>query len=265
MSYDKYVVSFIDVLGTRSRQDFESKFAVHRLFHESMQAVKERGKNKSGYFRKVFSFSDCAYIFHGARKSDISQDEEDALIQAALFNTSIATLPLLDKGYLLRGGISYGEAYMDESSFFGPSVEEAYEIESKTAITPRIVISKNLGARSKTFSDNAHAAAFSEENIPSNFLPKPDCMPELIIHRNDTFFLNLLYIIEMEGQIQFGNREINHSSIVRSIVESVTNQIPSHPWESKERTKLEWMREYAQASRTRYGTEYTSFAAVTDS
>lgn len=49
---------------------------------------------------------------------------------------------LLDKGYLLRGGISIGPVWHTDSNIVGPAYLDAYQIEAKTVV-PRVELSPN--------------------------------------------------------------------------------------------------------------------------
>lgn len=95
------------------------------------------------YFRKIYTFSDCAYIFYGF-KEGIDDERKDLgkLFTVALCNCEPIFLRFVKEKILFRGGIFYGDAYIDSqrSMFFGPAVNEAYKLESKIAIHPRIVI-----------------------------------------------------------------------------------------------------------------------------
>ena len=51
---------------------------------------------------------------------------------------------LLSKGILCRGGISYGKHFSTEDFLFSHGMIEAYRLESQVAVTPRVVISKEL-------------------------------------------------------------------------------------------------------------------------
>ncbi|MES1954931.1 hypothetical protein [Salinisphaera hydrothermalis] len=249
MPYSKMVVGFLDILGTRADQSFDSKYRVHRAFHESINDVQARDRQEASYYRRVASFSDCAYIFHGFREGVAETEEaQDLLIQAALFNTTLATIRLLNDGYLVRGGISFGDAYHDDLSFFGPAVEKAFILESQKAVTPRILIEDSLGSRAKSFSDNAHKENFSEKNPDFALLPKRSYIPELVLEKNGSYYLNVLYILEMESRLQLGEMEFTHDGLKKTVMDNINAQIRDHPWESPVRPKLEWMEEYLNNS-----------------
>ncbi|WHZ39123.1 hypothetical protein QNM34_13750 [Rahnella bonaserana] len=125
--YENMVVIFLDILGSKEMSSFEEKYKIHRIFHESVKTSQDlqdtEEKDHVAYTRKLFSFSDCAYFFFYKYKPNIDESRKDInkLFQVALFNTSLMTLRLLNEGYLIRGGVTYGSAYFDELSFFRPS------------------------------------------------------------------------------------------------------------------------------------------------
>ncbi|SHF64854.1 hypothetical protein SAMN02745117_02366 [Lampropedia hyalina DSM 16112] len=266
MTYKKTVVTFLDILGTKDNQDFESKYKVHRAFHESMRDCQARDREEASYYRKVYSFSDCAYIFHGLRENnDYQTNEEERLIQVALFNTTLTTIRLLSEGYLVRGGISFGDAYLDDLSFFGPAVEEAFILESKKAVTPRILLSDSLGKCAKLFADKAHLECYSEANPIFNSLPKRSYIPELIQQQNNAYLLNPFYILEMEHRMQMGSHEFTHDELKSSVASTIEAQLHQYPWENPVRSKLEWMREYVANSRCSLEHPDSSFAMTRES
>ncbi len=251
MGYTKNVVSFLDILGTRDNNDFDSKYKVHRAFHDSILDCEKRDRLEASYYRKVFSFSDCAYIFHGCRENfNTSIEDEDRLIQTAFINTTLTVIRLLNEGYLVRGGISFEDTYHDELSFFGPSVEEAYILESKKAIVPKILISAPLGQRAKNFSDRAHDQCFGKRNPNFALLPKRSYIPELVQQDNNAYHLNPFYILEMDDRMVMGEHEFTHEALTKAVSAAIERQIPLHPWESPVRAKLEWMKEYVAKSKS---------------
>lgn len=53
---------------------------------------------------------------------------------------------LLQHGFLLRGGVTIGEIYHQDSMAFGPAFLKAYELESKFASNPRIILDPVLSS-----------------------------------------------------------------------------------------------------------------------
>ena len=58
---------------------------------------------------------------------------------------------VINCGFLLRGGLAYGNLYHDKDFIFGLGMNKAYELESKKAIVPRIIIQKEIIEISKIY------------------------------------------------------------------------------------------------------------------
>lgn len=143
--YSKYLVIFIDILGSKSRTEFNELYKINSIFHETFEKNENNNKSHTVYFRKIYTFSDCAYIFYGF-KDGINDEKKDLskLFTVALCNCEPIFLRFLKEKIIFRGGITYGDAYVDlqRSMFFGEAINQAYELESKKAIHPRIIVDK---------------------------------------------------------------------------------------------------------------------------
>ncbi len=141
--FSKYLVIFVDILGSKNRTGFQEMYQINNLFHEELEKNQQRDKPYVVYQRRIYSFSDCAYIFYGF-KDEVSDERKDLgkLFTVALCNCDPLFLHFIKNRIIFRGGIEYGDAYVDtqRSMFFGDAVNKAYELESTTAIHPRIVI-----------------------------------------------------------------------------------------------------------------------------
>lgn len=58
-------------------------------------------------------------------------------VQAAWIQVNLAAA-----GFFLRGALTIGEAHLENNLLFGPALVEAYELERKAAVNPRIVLSE---------------------------------------------------------------------------------------------------------------------------
>lgn len=248
------VVIFLDILGSKEMSSFEEKYKIHRIFHESVKTSQDlqdtEEKDHVAYTRKLFSFSDCAYIFYKYKPNiDESRKDINKLFQVALFNTSLMTLRLLNEGYLIRGGVTYGSAYFDELSFFGPAVEVSYFLESKKANTPRIIIDPDFGEGVFIHEKTIHEDVFGESSPHYNFLPKRSYIPKILISDKDEYILNKLYILEMEGKIDLGNITISHKEMKSNIEKSLNCKLEKYMNDARITQKLEWMLNYIKHSK----------------
>ena len=63
--FTKYLVIFVDILGSQNRVDFQETYKINKIFHEELERNKQNDMMHTVYFRKIYTFSDCAYIFYG--------------------------------------------------------------------------------------------------------------------------------------------------------------------------------------------------------
>ncbi|MDE5878742.1 MAG: hypothetical protein K2G99_01755 [Desulfovibrio sp.] len=149
MTYKEGLVCFIDLLGTKDVRKFATKHALHTAWHTQAHQVEERERLYSGrtLSRKVYSFSDCAYFTY-VFKDEIQPERRKP---ERLFEAMTTFLPpvqvIMDLGFLVRGGISYGKVFVDNLGLFGPAAEESYILESTIANYPRIIIKEELGKK----------------------------------------------------------------------------------------------------------------------
>jgi hypothetical protein len=94
----------------------------------------------------VTTFSDhivASYPMNRVLADDPQSKFELVLFDATLFIAKIAAAAL-QFGFLIRGGLSYGMLYHTSGIVFGQAMVDAYNLESKSAIYPRVVISPSL-------------------------------------------------------------------------------------------------------------------------
>lgn len=141
--YKKALIIFIDILGSQSREDFDMLYDINNTFHSVLLENQNCNNDHVIYKRTIYTFSDCAYIIYDF-KEGVPKEKQNmgALCEVALFNCEPLLIQFLNKGFVFRGGVAYGDVYYEEKRklLFGPGVNAAYRLESKIAIYPRIVI-----------------------------------------------------------------------------------------------------------------------------
>lgn len=63
-TYEKMVVIFVDLLGTKNNKKYDDNLFIHRLFHSEVKANENRKHEHVIYDRNVYIFCDCAYFFY---------------------------------------------------------------------------------------------------------------------------------------------------------------------------------------------------------
>ena len=141
--YHKALVFFIDILGSQNRSNFEELLEINTLFHDELEKNQAMDKSYTLTQRHIYTFSDCSYIIYDF-KDGVDEEKKDIkrLFFQALYNTEQLIQKLLKGNFICRGGVAYGDVYYEEgrSLLFGPAINRAYQLESKDAIYPRIVI-----------------------------------------------------------------------------------------------------------------------------
>lgn len=156
MNYEKRVCCFIDILGfkkhieetvTESGEDSIEKIkSIKSILKLSKRITKDNGLSKS---KVITYFSDSIVISY-------KYDEPGQLFYTLLDLLYVA-FELANKGYLTRGGISIGKLLHTTKYIFGPALVEAYEIESKKAVFPRIIVSKEVLTIGAKYAKNIHS------------------------------------------------------------------------------------------------------------
>lgn len=260
--YRKMVVIFVDLLGTKNNKRFEDKFLIHRLFHGEAKTNEQRNLDHVIYDRKVYSFSDCAYFFY-YYKDGIEEHRKDdmKLIQIAMSNTAISLLRILNAGYLVCGGITFGDAYFDELGFFGPAVEEAYGLESSYADVPMIALSPQLGKKFYEWEE----AETSMEIV--NLLMTS--RPMLVEKESNKYFLNIFYQLEaFSTELVLENDRVELDEIKRNIYRVISRDKEKYKdkqaaKEERKATiyeKLDWFEKYLQTKHNRRNLDIISGA-----
>lgn len=152
MGYKNALVFFIDILGSQDRTDFNKLLDINETFHGELERNQRNDNNHTHvvYKRTIFTFSDCAYIIYDF-KDGIEESRKDLrqFFDIALRNTEPLLIEFLKKGFICRGGISYGEVYYEteRSLFFGPAINRAHYYEEKIAKFPRIIMDEEIAAK----------------------------------------------------------------------------------------------------------------------
>lgn len=142
--HDKAIVLFIDVLGSQnSLKDGD----IYDEYIQNLVAFSEAVRQEyPGYLVKAFS--DNVIIFR-----ELDEDPDIACESVTGMLSLTARLQyetLIRFGLLLRGGICIGAMDWDDDNGSGDFVTgrgliEAYELESKNAVYPRILVDGNVG------------------------------------------------------------------------------------------------------------------------
>ena len=137
-SYENRLVLFMDILGfkeivERSVNDEEIIEQVHRAIEQIKELADSTEYQES---QMITQFSDSVVVSYKVSAPSSVFD----LISSIGF----IVINMVMKGYLVRGGVTVGQLHHSGDLLMGPAMNRAYEIESKEAIYPRVVIDESV-------------------------------------------------------------------------------------------------------------------------
>lgn len=150
--YQKAIVTFIDILGFGDFVKQSDADCINRAldaFEKSTSPLILDEEAEKDDHIEVISFSDSIVRI---RKIETKENQKypKGLLFQELISLVHAQSELIDFDIIIRGGVSVGDIYMSGGRVFGPGLIQAYELESKYALYPRIIIDPRLIQEHKT-------------------------------------------------------------------------------------------------------------------
>lgn len=144
--YQKAIVTFIDILGFGNFVKQSDADAINRVLdavEKSTSPVHLDDVVKKDDHAEVVSFSDSIVRIRKI-ETKANQQYPMGLLFQELISLVHAQGELIDFDIIIRGAVSVGDIYISGCRVFGPGLIEAYELESKYALYPRIIIDPHL-------------------------------------------------------------------------------------------------------------------------
>ncbi len=194
--YQERAVIFVDVLGFQEKlKEFEndaiskSKGAEYLISPKANQFINT--------FKKVISLLDednfTYYLFSDNICITIDYISNPDLLVNVLFTISELFYAFAQEGYFLRGGVDVGKFVDEKSIALGIPLLNAYLLEQKYAVYPRILISDNYRSKLKEYIDMKRISSASSRNI--DYLLNQSC---------ELYYLNVFYnVVRKEDKIDF--------------------------------------------------------------
>lgn len=151
------IIAFVDILGfSKMIEDYDN--GNHQILENLIYAM----NNAGGFIKAIpqennefaFNFRDCieAKLFSDCLCVSVPLEFDNKYNTYNLYDQfwffyqylSGYQILLMEKGIFTRGAITIGSYYSDENIIFSGGLVEAYNLESKVANYPRIIISKKL-------------------------------------------------------------------------------------------------------------------------
>lgn len=171
--------AFLDVLGfsARIRSSYENDMGdkllreFHGIFSNCLDKIKSEAGQSILYFK---TFSDNVLLAYPCLSYDMESEFGFILWSIKEYQFEMAL-----HGFFIRGGLCVGNLFVDDNSVYGGALIDAYELKSKTAINPIVVLS----ADAKKLVDH-HIGYYSGEAAPQ--------IRDVLISEDGNYFINYL-------------------------------------------------------------------------
>ncbi len=141
IEYSNCIVTYLDILGFKNIIETKSPEEIKTFLDIFLySSLKESGNNILSDVKLSF-FSDLI-----VRTRDLANVGENPLYIQSIIVDEIKCLKRIQKTLITeeclvpRGGMTIGEIYQDRDNIFGPALNKAYDLESKKALFPRIIL-----------------------------------------------------------------------------------------------------------------------------
>lgn len=138
MKYENRLILFMDILGFK--EIVEHSINDEKIIEQVNRAIEQiRVLADSSEYQEsqiITQFSDSIVVSY---KVDAASSVFDLISSIGFI-----VINMVMKGYLVRGGVTVGKLYHTNDLLMGPAMNRAYEIESREAIYPRVVIDKSV-------------------------------------------------------------------------------------------------------------------------
>lgn len=151
--FENRICVFLDILGFKDHLDQAEADAKYvRRISGAFACVNDHLRERIPGLksRRLSQYSDCVTISYR-----IDEPSSAYYLLSELQQLQIA---LAGRGFLVRGGVTIGPLVHDAGQLFGPAQVKAYELESKQAVYPRILVDVQVIEMARKFPAPHHNA-----------------------------------------------------------------------------------------------------------
>ena len=217
--YYKSIFAFLDLLGVKEyikKDNGEFLKKLGNIYDSTLRIYKPlcQTQHKPNIQAKIFS--DNIVFECKVENGDGFQEFMEVAFITAVFQEE-----LFRNNLLLRGSITIGDSFLDDVFVFGKALSEAYLLESKIALYPRVIISKELKNIVLPNITNTSAAAYM-------------CVED----RDGEHYVDYLS--------SSGKSNNSRIPIILEAIEYNNNELKREDYDSKTKQKLLWHNDYMQ-------------------
>jgi hypothetical protein len=238
MNYDQRIVAFIDILGFQS------------LINETIDKVDNDDEEKINSV--IAAYETIREVWHLYKKTESSNIILSKSKQISIFSDSIVVsfkidepsevfytlleikwliMRLLYRQILCRGAVAIGKFIHSENYLFGPALVEAYTLELKSAMYPRVILDRSVVDIGASYSAMHHS--FSEERKFIQSLLEQDC--------DGMYYIDYF----LKAHLDLDDPAYNFPKYIENLGDIIRKGLmgSSHTSKVNLRVKYSWMRE----------------------
>ena len=144
---EDYIIAYIDILGitnTINNDKFNKQLKIiFDLYNNALSNINTVKHAMAIEDIKIKIFSDNI-LFALKLNNNYTKEELTERLYTLVFTLRDFQLDALMYGYTMRGGITLGKLFINNTFVYGKGLLDSYIMESKLAIFPRIVIDEDL-------------------------------------------------------------------------------------------------------------------------
>ncbi|WP_273150778.1 hypothetical protein [Methylophaga thiooxydans] len=238
MMYEKRIVAFIDILGFKALLDEtvdkngkDNEKAIDSVVsaYEAIRDIWDLNKKpdyldtKSSETKKVSIFSDCLVV-----SFEINQSSE---VFFTLLEIKWLIMRLISRKILCRGAVSLGKFIHTDNYLFGPALVEAYTLESKAAMYPRVILDHTV-----------IEAGANNDSLEHSFNQQQQYVESLLEQDSDgMFYIDYFF----KAQSELNDPEYDFPEYIENLADVIRKGLmgSSHHSKADVRVKYSWMRE----------------------
>lgn len=232
--YEERFIAFIDILGFRNiiSESINSPEVLQDIIDSLEYVYEEREDNYNGKLaqsfigRMISTFSDSMIISYPCSLSGAGY--------YILLDLVFITNDLINIGMMLRGGLTVGKVIHTEKYSFGPAMNRAYELESKVAVYPRIIVDS---AQDKNVIKEALKNPLNEKVFEEKYLDK-------VIRKDED---GLCFVDFLNSSLGFDD-EMSRNEQVKRVIDFADSGRKKYTNDLRIKSKYEWLYSYSTKS-----------------
>lgn len=238
MKYEERIVAFIDILGFKSLlndtldkdgNDNEVKIDAIISAYDAIRDIWDLDQapsplnNNATETKKISIFSDCLVVSFAIN--------QPGGVFSTLLEIKLLIMTLISKKILCRGAVSKGKFIHTDNYLFGPALVEAYMLESKAAMYPRVILDHTV-----------IEAGAQNRNENHNFTEEQEYVQSLLEQDSDgMFYIDYFF----KAQIDLDDPKYDFPYYIDNLADIIRKGLmgSSHHSKADIRVKYSWMRE----------------------